>query len=62
MIERRRNKSQSPPNRHLRRYEDRAIIASLSTHELFHRLWTKAVGTKDYVKAEWNELGLRINK
>ena len=23
---------------------------------IFHRLWTKAVGTSDYVKAEWKEL------
>ena len=23
---------------------------------LFHKLWTKAVGTEDYVKAEWKEL------
>lgn len=25
-------------------------------HELFHRLWTKAVGTPDYIKKEWLEL------
>lgn len=23
---------------------------------IFHKLWTKAVGTEDYVKAEWKEL------
>lgn len=27
-----------------------------STRALFHRLWTKAVGTPDYVKAEWRDL------
>lgn len=25
--------------------------------DLFHRLWTKAVGSDDYVKAEWKEMG-----
>lgn len=27
-----------------------------TTRALFHRLWTKAVGTPDYVKAEWRDL------
>lgn len=30
------------------------------TDNLFHRLWTKAVGTKDYDKKEWMELERRI--
>ena len=25
-------------------------------HELLHTLWSKAVGTPDYVKSEWMEL------
>lgn len=25
-------------------------------HHQLHRLWTKAVGTPDYVKKEWQEL------
>lgn len=25
-------------------------------HSLFHRLWTAAVGTPGYVKADWQEL------
>lgn len=29
---------------------------SQRTNELFHRLWSKAVGTPDYEKAEWKEL------
>ena len=32
------------------------------TDNLFHRLWTKAVGTKDYDKKEWQELERRIWK
>jgi hypothetical protein len=31
------------------------------TNLLFHRLWTKAVGTSDYVKREWRELEDRLN-
>jgi hypothetical protein len=27
-----------------------------SWHEKFHTLWTKAVGTPDYVKKEWLDL------
>ena len=30
------------------------------TDNLLHRLWTKAVGTKDYDKSEWKELERRI--
>jgi len=29
-------------------------------HYALHKLWTKAVGTKGYVKAEWNELDSAI--
>lgn len=35
-------------------------LESLSTDHLFHRLWTKAVGTTGYVKAEWMELDRRL--
>lgn len=28
----------------------------MTRHELLHKLWTKAVGTDDYVKAEWKVL------
>ena len=27
-----------------------------ATRALFHRLWSKAVGTSDYVKQEWKDL------
>ena len=29
---------------------------------LFHRLWTKAVGTKDYDKREWQQLEMYLRK
>jgi len=29
---------------------------------LFHKLWSKAVGTSDYVKSEWIELGIILDK
>ncbi len=29
--------------------------------EALHKLWTKAVGTKGYVKAEWKELSKAID-
>jgi hypothetical protein len=29
----------------------------LTVDELFHRLWSKAVGTPDYVKGQWRLLG-----
>lgn len=29
---------------------------------LFHKLWTKSVGTKDYVKDEWQELANLLRK
>jgi len=29
-------------------------------HALFHKLWTKAVGTESYVKTEWIELERKI--
>jgi len=28
----------------------------LSPHDLLHRLWTKAVGTPEYIKAEWRAM------
>lgn len=31
-----------------------------SLHGLFHKLWTKAVGTEDYNKPEWMELEKKI--
>lgn len=34
----------------------------LTDHELIHLLWTKAVGTSDYSKAEWNELARRFDR
>ncbi len=35
---------------------EREIYAAASPHELLHRLWSKAVGTPLYVKAEWRRL------
>lgn len=32
----------------------------MSTDALLHRLWTKAVGMKDYDKEEWRELERRL--
>lgn len=29
-------------------------------HRLFHNLWTKSVGTHDYVKKDWNRLDVLI--
>lgn len=29
---------------------------------LFHSVWTKAVGTKDYNKAEWRELSALLSQ
>lgn len=37
-------------------------LNQVDDNELFHHLWTKAVGTSDYIKAEWNELGNRLGK
>jgi hypothetical protein len=31
-----------------------------TTHQLFHQLWTKAVGEPGYNKSEWMELSKRI--
>ncbi len=31
-------------------------------HNLFHKLWTKAVGQEGYVKAEWKELERHIGQ
>lgn len=31
-------------------------------HELLHRLWTSAVGTDEYVKADWLELERAIDR
>jgi hypothetical protein len=30
-------------------------------HRALHTLWTKAVGTEGYIKAEWNELDAAID-
>jgi hypothetical protein len=30
-------------------------------HGLFHTLWTKAVGTKDYDKRQWLEFETKLN-
>lgn len=37
------------------------VAMNKETWHLFHRLWTKAVGTPDYVKKEWQELERRID-
>ena len=37
----------------------RNLGGNLNTGQL-HTLWTKAVGTKDYVKQEWRELAEMI--
>jgi len=31
-------------------------MAKLTDYHLFHRLWTKAVGSPDYCKPEWKAL------
>lgn len=36
--------------------------STATTYQLLHRLWTKAVGTADYVKAEWRELERKLTK
>jgi hypothetical protein len=33
---------------------------ALGTLQLLHRLWTKAVGTRDYVKADWQRLEAQV--
>jgi hypothetical protein len=33
-----------------------------TTYTLLHHLWTKAVGTADYIKSEWRELERRLTK
>jgi hypothetical protein len=35
-------------------------LQSISTNHLFHRLWTKSVGSSDYDKKEWVELEKRL--
>jgi hypothetical protein len=35
-------------------------VKQVSTHGLFHTLWSKAVGQENYDKSEWTELGDRI--
>lgn len=35
-------------------------LRDLTPDNLFHLLWTKAVGTTDYIKAEWLELERRL--
>jgi hypothetical protein len=32
----------------------------VTTDNLLHKLWTKAVGTPDYVKSEWTDFDARI--
>lgn len=38
----------------------RRNFATIHTHHLLHHLWTKAVGTAGYDKAEWIELERRL--
>lgn len=35
--------------------------AKQEAHVFLHRLWTKAVGTPNYIKAEWRDLDRAIN-
>ena len=37
------------------------VAMDKETNLLFHRLWTKAVGSHDYVKREWRELTMRTH-
>ena len=37
-------------------------ISYKEAHRLLHTLWTKAVGTRDYVKQEWREMELIIER
>jgi len=39
----------------------REKLKNMSTHRIFHILWTKAVGTPGYDKDEWKELGNRLH-
>lgn len=36
--------------------EDGHLIVGNTAFNLFHHLWTKAVGTENYIKDEWKEL------
>ena len=38
------------------------MVEELSNSELFHHLWTKAVGTEGYDKREWRELDDRLHR
>ena len=42
-------------DKELRRFYNEAFAA-------LHRCWTKAVGTRDYVKADWRILDAAINR
>lgn len=33
-----------------------------ATHYALHRLWTRSVGTSDYVKSDWRELDNTFNR
>lgn len=35
-------------------------LAALTLNDLFHRLWSKSVGTHGYVKAEWSAIEKRL--
>lgn len=35
---------------------------AIRAHDALHILWSKAVGTPDYVKREWNNLGGAIEE
>lgn len=39
---------------------NQSLTCTNAIHRLLHTLWTKAVGTKDYDKAEWRELEAEI--
>ena len=39
---------------------EQEFLAGMRTDHLFHRLWTKAVGTPQYRKSEWLELEKRL--
>jgi hypothetical protein len=38
------------------------MVEELSNSELFHHLWTKAVGAEGYNKKEWQKLDERLRK
>jgi hypothetical protein len=42
--------------------EKQERLNKLTTHALLHTLWTKAVGSDSYDKAEWGELDKRLTQ